>query len=439
MALEWTLYLCASGEVLLRGFFKSVMASFVNVLAAKRKGFLRRKNRGRTGTRPKWHSKKKRSVRNGGNAEGAHRMFRWKTAKLQEGGMLEFLQKMSEIRLQWRFFFPRPFFFHGLFNRQPNPPTYRPQGFVTSFPAGSTLWFKMWPRWVQNCPCVGLGGPWFSTIKIITAAPNSWELTQNKEPSKTWRYRYRFFVEGSVGWRFLSFWNKLMSTWECLYKEFSRTLEQQKSEHFWWIILFQFRLSMKRDWNVRWWHGWKIDGLTGDHDTWGWPPHLLSNSHHQDYCILFLLRLGRRGIKLEEFGGIFHHKNRALFGGVIIILPETPENESWWISIMNVIPYPKEDIKDVFFSKWWFLILYMAWGLLGVTNSAARPVKVVLFLEEMVLYHKLARLPDRGLSWIISELRLSWTREPWDWYNLKKSYIPFDAGVYQGFGSTVRT
>ena len=43
-------------------------------------------------------------------------------------------------------------------------------------------------------------------------------------------------------------------------------------------------------------------------------------------------------------------------------------------------------------------MLYMAWGLLGVTNSAARPVKVVLFLEEMVLYHKLARLPDGGLS-----------------------------------------
>ena len=212
-------------------------------------------------------------------------------------------KKCPKLGCNGVFFFSQTFFFHGLFNRQPNPPTYRPQGFVTSFPAGSTLWFKMWPRWVQNCPCVGLGGPWFSTIKIIPAAPNSWELTQNKEPSKTWRYRYRFFVEGSVGWRFLSFWNKLMSTWECLYKEFSRTLEQQKSEHFWWIILFQFRLSMKRDWNVRWWHGWKIDGLTGDHDTWGWPPHLLSNSHHQDYCILFLLRLG--GSNLKNLEGFF--------------------------------------------------------------------------------------------------------------------------------------
>lgn len=54
---------------------------------------------------------------------------------------LEFWQKMSEIKHNG-VFFSQGLFFHGLFNL--NPPTYRPhEGFVTSFPAWKSMWFKM--------------------------------------------------------------------------------------------------------------------------------------------------------------------------------------------------------------------------------------------------------------------------------------------------------
>ena len=81
--------------------------------------------------------KKKDGLGTGERGRGAENpIVPVQTAKRQEGGMLEFWQKMSEIRHRCVVLFSPPFFFHGLFNL--TPPTYRPhEGFVTSSRRGS--------------------------------------------------------------------------------------------------------------------------------------------------------------------------------------------------------------------------------------------------------------------------------------------------------------